>query len=94
VLGAGQAEINRQTVFRCDDFEGLRDAACRGLGVARLASWIVADDIARGKLAAIPARNAKAGEQGIFVLRSLAKPTATYRAFVAAVKEGMRAAAG
>ena len=87
-LAADQAEINRQTVFRCDDFEALRDAVCRGLGVARLASWIVADDVARGRLAAIPARNAKADEQGIFVLRSLAKPTATYRAFVAAMKAG------
>lgn len=93
-LGADQSEINRHVVFRCDDFEALRDAARRGLGLARLAAWIVADDIACGRLVAIPTRKAKGADQEIFVLRALAKPTATFRAFVAAVKEGMRGGAG
>ncbi|WP_024510369.1 LysR family transcriptional regulator [Bradyrhizobium sp. ARR65] len=86
-LAAERSEIDRHVVFRCDDFEALRDAACRGLGIARLASWIVWSDVERGRLVPIPARLTKSGEQGIFALRSLPKPSATYRAFVVALKQ-------
>ena len=86
-LGVRAAEIDRQVVFRCDDFEALRDAACRGLGVARLASWLVFDDIAQGRLVPLTSPHPDAGKQDIFILRPLSKPTATYRAFVAALKE-------
>lgn len=85
-LGAMPAEIGRQVVFRCDDFEALRDAACRGLGIVRLASWIVFADIAAGRLVQLDTPG-KASEQGIFILRSLQKPTATFRAFAAALKQ-------
>jgi DNA-binding transcriptional LysR family regulator len=80
--------VRRQTVFRCDDFEGLRDAACRGLGIVRLASWVVWEDIISGRLVEIPQPSGPAGqaEDGIFVLRALTKPTATFQAFVSALK--------
>jgi DNA-binding transcriptional LysR family regulator len=80
--------VTRQTVFRCDDFEGLRDAACRGLGIVRLASWVVWEEIAAGRLIPLHLED-EVGEtpnEGIFVLRALAKPSATFQAFVAILK--------
>ncbi len=80
--------VARQTVFRCDDFEGLRDAACRGLGIVRLASWVVWEDIASGRLIPLRLENeaVETPEEGIFVLRALAKPSATFQAFLATLK--------
>lgn len=62
-------------------------------------SWIVHEAIAEGHPVSLEAPHAKAGEQGIFVLRPLARPSATYRAFAAALKheiakmDGMKRAA-
>lgn len=80
--------MTRQTVFRCDDFEALRDAACRGLGIVRLASWVIWEEIASGRLIPLQLEDeaVDAPEEGIFVLRALAKPSATFQAFVAALR--------
>lgn len=75
---------SRRTVFRCDDFEGLCDAARRGLGIVRLASWVVWEDLAAGRLVQLP--SGTANDDGIFVLRALAKPSATFQAFLSALK--------
>ena len=64
-----------------------------------MASWIVSEAISKGRPVSLEAPHAEAGEQGIFVLRPLARPSATYRAFAAALKheiakmDGMKRAA-
>jgi DNA-binding transcriptional LysR family regulator len=85
-LDVVQPEIDAQVVFRCDDFEALRDAACRGLGVARLASWIVCGDIEAGRLVPIDPVPEQSRGQGIFILRALSRPSANYQAFTNALK--------
>jgi DNA-binding transcriptional LysR family regulator len=51
VLGkANQQLAGVRDVFRCDDFEALREAALSGFGIALLPSWVVGLDIAGGSL--------------------------------------------
>jgi DNA-binding transcriptional LysR family regulator len=90
-MGVDASAIDNRVVFRCDDFEGLRDAACRGIGVARLASWIVLPDIRQGRLVSLSGPSAQRDEQGIYVLRALSKPSATYQAFVQELKGRLNA---
>jgi DNA-binding transcriptional LysR family regulator len=80
--------IARQTVFRCDEFEGLRDAACRGLGIVRLASWVTWQDVAAGRLVPVlpEHRPAAEPEDQILLLRPPFKPAAKLRVFVEALK--------
>jgi DNA-binding transcriptional LysR family regulator len=69
------------TVLRCDDFEMLAQAAVAGTGLAFLPDWVVADDLAAGRLAAIFA-DPLGRSDGIFVLRTLARPPAKLRLFM------------
>jgi DNA-binding transcriptional LysR family regulator len=61
------------------------------LGIVRLASWVVWEDLAAGRLIELPQPRdfAEPAEDGIFVLRALAKPTATFQAFITALKSSV-----
>lgn len=37
-------------IFRCDEFEAQRIAACGGMGLAMLPNWVVGHDVAEGRL--------------------------------------------
>jgi DNA-binding transcriptional LysR family regulator len=88
VLGCSTAELpSFRTVFRCDDFEALRQAALRGLGIALLPEWVIGPDVRGGLLTCLPHDTAGPdGEAGIYVLRALPKPSARLAAFMAALR--------
>jgi DNA-binding transcriptional LysR family regulator len=89
VLGkANQQLAGVRDVFRCDDFEALREAALSGFGIALLPSWVVGQDIAAGSLRRVLAAAVAAGGEtgGIYVLRALAEPPAKVTAFIASLR--------
>jgi DNA-binding transcriptional LysR family regulator len=85
---ANQPLAGVQDVFRCDDFEALREAALTGFGIALLPSWVVGRDIAAGSLRRLLATAVDAGGEtgGIYVLRALAEPPAKVTAFIASLR--------
>jgi DNA-binding transcriptional LysR family regulator len=68
-------------VLRCDDFEVLAQAAVAGMGLAFLPDWVVAEDLAAGRLTVVFA-DPLGRCDGIFVLRTLARPPAKLRLFI------------
>lgn len=54
--------------FASDGYEALKEAAVRGLGIARLSSWYVQDDLAAGRLVEITLRDAALPEDAIFAV--------------------------
>lgn len=44
-------DVTVSSRYRLDDLEAMRDAALAGVGLARLPSWLVADDLSAGRLA-------------------------------------------
>jgi DNA-binding transcriptional LysR family regulator len=75
-------------VFRCDDFEALRQAALAGFGIAFLPTWVVGPDIRAGLLTRLPlsgeAWNSR--DMGVYLLRALAQPSAKLQAFIAGLR--------
>lgn len=88
VIGCPTTELPASaTVFRCDDFEALRQAALRGMGIAILPEWVIGQDVRKGLLTRLPFDTAgPEGEAGIHILRALSKPSANLRAFMAALR--------
>src|SRR5258706_12933147 len=89
VLGnANQQLAGVREVFRCDDFEALREAALSGFGIALLPGWVVGRDIAAGSLRRLLATEVGAGGEagGVYVLRALAEPPAKVTAFIASLR--------
>jgi len=75
------------TVFRCDDFEALRQAALRGMGIAILPEWVIGPDVREKRLVRLPFDPvAPEGDAGIHILRALAKPSPNLRVFLAAMR--------
>jgi DNA-binding transcriptional LysR family regulator len=85
---ANQQLASVRDVFRCDDFEALREAALSGFGIALLPSWVIGRDIAAGSLRRLLATTVEAGGEtgGIYVLRALAEPPAKVTAFIASLR--------
>ncbi len=75
------------TIFRCDDFEALRQAALRGMGITILPEWVIGQDVRLGRLTCLPFDViGPEGEAGIHVLRALSKPSANLRVFMATLR--------
>lgn len=79
--------------FRCDDFDALRQAAVRGLGLAFLPDWVVAADLQAQRLQLVfgdpdPRRD------GIHLLRALPKMSAKLEAFLQALQAHIGQCAG
>jgi DNA-binding transcriptional LysR family regulator len=88
VMGAGAGPlIARQSVYRCDDFEALRDAACRGFGLARLPDWVVWEDLASGRLSPVPLGPTPAAGEDILLLRPPFEPAAKLRIFIETLRD-------
>ncbi len=77
------------TVFRCDDFEAMREAALAGVGIGFLADWVVGPDVRSGALVRISldGESWNESETGIYLLRALAQPSAKLRVVSAALRE-------
>jgi DNA-binding transcriptional LysR family regulator len=88
VLGHPAGHLGEGVIFRCDDFDALRLAALEGSGIAYLPDWVVGEDIRQARLVQLlPELSAAPDAQtGIHLLRSIAQPTATLRAFVEELK--------
>ncbi len=88
LLGCGTASLpGCHTVFRCDDFEAMRQAALRGIGIALLPEWVIGPDVRDGLLTLLPCdATPPEGDAGIYVLRALPKPGAKLGAFMAALR--------
>nr|WP_253950927.1 LysR family transcriptional regulator [Novosphingobium sp. SG751A] len=88
VLGCTTAQLpSSRTVFRCDDFEALRQAALRGMGIALLPEWVIGPDVRAGLLQKLPHDvRPPEGDAGIYVLRALPKASARLAAFMAALR--------
>lgn len=81
--GTGGADV-----FRCDDFEALRQAAIAGMGVAFLPSWVVGPDVRTGGLErlALGGEAWNARTAGVHLLRAPVKVSAKLNAFIAALR--------
>jgi DNA-binding transcriptional LysR family regulator len=75
-------------VFRCDDFEALRQAATAGLGVGLLPDWVAGPDVRAGALVrlALEGEAWNARPAGVYLLRALQHPSAKLRAFTEALR--------
>jgi len=71
--------------FRCDDFDGLRQAALQGLGLAYLPNWVVQQDIKNGNLIQV-FEDSSRPEENIYLLRSSAKASIKLETFSEALK--------
>lgn len=80
-----QSTCFEKTVFRCDDYEALREAAVGGMGIAFLPNWVVANDIVRGRLE-ILFEDPSEQKMDIHLLRAFPKMPAKLRVFVEALK--------
>lgn len=89
ILGCDTTQLTAgATVFRCDDFEALRDAALRGMGLAFLPEWVIGPDVREGRLTKLPADpSSRSADAGIYILRALTNPPAKLRAFTTGLKE-------
>ena len=67
----GGGKALRQRVkgrFASDGHEALREAAVMGLGIARLSSWYVREDLAAGRLVQVALRDAALPQDAIFAV--------------------------
>ncbi len=78
--------------FTSNSMEALTQACRDGLGVALVARWNVADDLAAGRLVEVPLADAAPEPQGIWsVLPTARRVPQRVRAFVAALERGLGA---
>jgi len=73
------------SAFRCDDFDALRQAAVRGLGLAFLPDWVIASDLREQRLEVL-FHEPEERVDGIFVLRALPKISAKLQVFIQALQ--------
>jgi len=89
-----QGKPRRQRVrgrFSASSIEGVYEACCGGLGIAHLSSWIVADDIRRGKLVEISLEDAQADAFAIWAVHPSARMVPPkVRIFASAVEARLR----
>ncbi|MFM2477964.1 LysR family transcriptional regulator [Celerinatantimonas sp. MCCC 1A17872] len=89
VLGH-QATVDDQmsAIFVCDDFEGMRQAAVEGLGIAYLPDWVVGPDIQAGHLTQVSPKwlPQEPPTTGIYALRALRHPPARVTVFLDALR--------
>lgn len=86
VASAGIDLTDSARVFRCDEFEAQRQAALSGIGLAMLPNWVVASDIATGRLVMLfdePAREASP----ILILRTMQDAPPKMRVFIDAMRK-------
>jgi DNA-binding transcriptional LysR family regulator len=74
-----------EVAFRCDDFEGLRQAALRGLGLAFLPDWVVGSDLREGRLAHL-FDDPDGKVDGIYLMRALPRMSAKLEVFYQALR--------
>jgi DNA-binding transcriptional LysR family regulator len=89
VIGnASQQLAGVRNVFRCDDFESLREAALCGFGIGLLPSWVVGEDIMAGRLTRLLPNiiDASGDAGGVYALRALVEPPAKVSAFIASLQ--------
>jgi DNA-binding transcriptional LysR family regulator len=88
VLGRPLGQHDVHAVFRCDDFDTLRQAALDGIGIAYLPDWVVGTDINRGALVQLfPLHAAREDEEsGVYLLRALPKAPPALRTFEDALR--------
>ncbi|MEB7585528.1 LysR family transcriptional regulator [Serratia rubidaea] len=81
------ALLNRcNLVLRCDDFTAQRMAALSGIGITFLPNWVVGPDVQSGAL--LPLMDDPRGEeQGIYLLRPVARVSARLAAFTALLQQ-------
>ncbi|MHA7845938.1 LysR family transcriptional regulator [Serratia sp. D1N4] len=75
-------------VLRCDDFSAQRQAALLGLGITFLPNWVVGPDIQAGRLLPLLA-DPRGEEQGIYLLRPVARVSAKLNAFISLLTESI-----
>ncbi|EOZ9292400.1 LysR family transcriptional regulator [Serratia marcescens] len=81
------ALMNRCTMaLRCDDFTAQRQATLLGLGIAFLPNWVVGPDVQHGQLVQI-LEDPRHEQQGIYLLRPMAKVSARLAAFTALLQQ-------
>ncbi len=68
-------------VLRCDDFTAQRQAALLGLGITFLPNWVVGPDIRAGRLVTL-LEDPRGEEQGIYLVRPVARISAKLHAFL------------
>jgi len=78
-------------VFRCDDFEALREACLSGVGIVYLPTWVVGQDVEQGTLERLlpNAEPPTTREVGIHLLRALPQPSAKLKAFTTALRQSI-----
>lgn len=67
----GGGKTLRQRVngrFASDGYEALKEAAVRGLGIARLSSWYVQEDLAAGRLVEVALKDAALPQDAIYAV--------------------------
>ncbi len=72
--------------LRCDDFTAQRQAALLGLGIAFLPNWVVGPDVQHGQLVQM-LEDPRHEQQGIYLLRPMAKVSARLAAFTALLQQ-------
>ncbi|TMV81204.1 LysR family transcriptional regulator [Thioclava sp. BHET1] len=90
VLGQPTGQATKAgPVFRCDDFEAMREAALAGMGIAFLPDWVAGPDVQDGRLTRLLAQYEpwNVNETGIFLLRALAQPSAKFRVMSGALRK-------
>ncbi len=75
-------------VLRCDDFTAQRQAALLGVGIAFLPNWVVGPDIQNGRLLRL-LEDPRDEQQGIYLLRPVAKVSARLAAFITLLQQGI-----
>ncbi|WP_337263506.1 MULTISPECIES: LysR family transcriptional regulator [unclassified Serratia (in: enterobacteria)] len=75
-------------VLRCDDFSAQQQAARLGLGITFLPNWVVGPDIQAGRLLPLLA-DPRGEEQGIYLLRPVARISAKLSAFINLLNESI-----
>jgi DNA-binding transcriptional LysR family regulator len=78
-------------VFRCDDFEALREACLDGAGIAFLPSWVVGLDVKNGLLERLLPKNGPPAESevGIHLVRALPDTSSKLKAFSTALRKAI-----
>jgi DNA-binding transcriptional LysR family regulator len=87
--GSGGAASVSRIVFRCDDFEAMRLAACAGMGIALLPDWVSGPDVRDHQLIRLPLDGEPWNTEpaSIWLLRALAQPSARLRVITSALRD-------
>lgn len=91
VLGAAAEGSRERQVLECDDFDVRRRAAVLGLGIARLPTWAIHDELRLGQLVEILHAHSRLtpDTKRIVALRPRGKPSQKVRWFVEALRDSL-----